>query len=254
MVLHAYLEWGTSFLSRLRGMFALALWDGRRQELVLARDRLGVKPLFYYQLPDGLLFGSEPKALAASGMVPWQVDEDGLRELVSSIDTPGHAVIRGMREVLPGHVLRVGRSGVSVSRYWRLDARPHVDDLPTTIDMVRELLTSAVAEHLIADVPLGALLSGGLDSSVVAALAVQAMDGRTLRTFTIDPHRGGADFSANRIWSSSDTPFARCASLHLGTDHVEVPVRPAELDDPDLWTAVIEARDLPFGAGNNDVS
>jgi asparagine synthase (glutamine-hydrolysing) len=131
--LRSYLEWGESFVERLNGMFAFALWDLRRQELLLARDRLGVKPLYCYPLPDGILFGSEPKAILANPLADRAVDADGLRELLTVVKHPEQAVLAGMRELRPGHLLRVGRAGLTRRRYWALEAREHTDDLDTTV-------------------------------------------------------------------------------------------------------------------------
>lgn len=175
VVLHAYLEWGEHLAERLNGMFAFAVWDARSEELLLVRDRMGVKPLHYHPTPDGVVFGSEPKALLAHPDVPAVVDLDGLRELLALARTPGLTPYRGIAEVRPGHVVRVRRTGVTVRRYWALEAREHTQDLATTVATVRALLDDIVHRQLDADVPLCSLLSGGLDSSAVTALAAKAL-------------------------------------------------------------------------------
>jgi asparagine synthase (glutamine-hydrolysing) len=174
VVLHAYLEWGEDVTTRLNGMFAFALWDPRTEEALLVRDRMGIKPLYYQPTADGVLFGSEPKAILAHPGVRPVVDAEGLAELVAFTKTPGHAVYKGMFELRPGHVLRVRRGGVSEHRYWGLESHEHTDDLDTTVGHVRELLDDIVTRQLVADVPLCTLLSGGLDSSVITALAAGA--------------------------------------------------------------------------------
>ncbi len=134
VVLHAYLQWGADCVTRLNGMFAFGIWDGRRQELLLARDRLGVKPLYYAPLPDGVLFGSEPKAILAHPGFRAEIDAEGLAELFAQAGTatPGHSVYRGLSQVRPGTIVQVGRFGLRTSTYWTLEAREHTDDLAAT--------------------------------------------------------------------------------------------------------------------------
>ncbi|MGZ4139432.1 MAG: asparagine synthase (glutamine-hydrolyzing), partial [Actinomycetota bacterium] len=189
VVLHAYQQWGASFPERLNGMYAFALWDVRKQELLLVRDRLGVKPLYYYPTPSGVLFGSEPKAILANPLARPVMDEDGLRELLAFTKTPGQALFRGMRELRPGHVLTVRRGHLREQAYWKLEARPHTDDLKTTVRTIRELLEDIVSRQLISDVPLCSLLSGGLDSSAITALAQKALVAQgagPVRSFSVD--------------------------------------------------------------------
>lgn len=125
VVLHAYLQWGDDFAGRLNGMYAFALWDPRDQELLLVRDRMGIKPLYYYPTSDGVLFASEPKAVLAHPAARACVDAEGLAELIAFTKTPGHAVYKGMYELRPGHIARVSRRGLAVRRYWALEAREH---------------------------------------------------------------------------------------------------------------------------------
>src|SRR3954452_19929658 len=124
VVLHAHQEWGRNdprdAVRELNGMFAYAIWDSAARELVLVRDRLGVKPLYYYPTPHGVLFGSEPKAILANREVPRRVNADGLGEILDMVKTPEHAIFTGMSEVRPGYIVRVGRQGVSKHRYWAL--------------------------------------------------------------------------------------------------------------------------------------
>lgn len=175
VVLHAYLEWGEGLAERLNGMFAFAVWDSRRQELLLVRDRMGVKPLHYFRTPHGVVFGSEAKAVLAHPDVRAVVDLDGLREMLAVSRTPGRTVYRGIAEVRPGHVVRVRSQGVTTRRYWALEAREHTHNLETTVATVRALLEDIVHRQLEADVPLCSLLSGGLDSSAVTAIAARAL-------------------------------------------------------------------------------
>ena len=172
VLLNSYVEWGLDCANHLEGMFAFGIWDLRSESLVLVRDRFGIKPLFYQVLPDGgVIFGSEPKTLLAHPATSAVVDLDGLREVFSTAKQPGQAVFRGQQQVRAGHTLTVSRTGIVEREYWALKAKPHTDDLPTTIGNVRTLLEDIVLEHLEADVPLCTALSGGLDSSAISAIA-----------------------------------------------------------------------------------
>jgi asparagine synthase (glutamine-hydrolysing) len=251
VLLHSYLEWGADCVRRLNGMFAFGIWDGRRQELLLARDRLGVKPLYYAARPDGVLFGSEPKAVLAHPEFRAEIDAEGLAELFSQVGTatPGHGVYRGLSQVRPGTLVRVGRGGVRAAAYWALEAREHTDDLATTAGTVRELLADTVHRQTVADVPLCSLLSGGLDSSVVSALAASSLgrrDRTKLATFSVD-FTGSADaFTPDQLRPSHDEPFARAAAEYIGSRHSTI-----ILEADDLVTAQwapLAAHDLPtFG-------
>ncbi|WP_433259965.1 asparagine synthase (glutamine-hydrolyzing) [Actinosynnema sp. CS-041913] len=251
VVLRSYLEWGEDVVHRLNGMYAFALWDAVRGELLLVRDRLGIKPLYYYPLPDGVLFGSEPKAILANPLAEGVVDADGLRELMAMVKTPGHAVLRGMTELRPGHLLRIGRDGLSTRRYWALEAREHTDDLDTTVRTVRELLDDIVTRQLVSDVPLCALLSGGLDSSAITALAARS---QPIRSFTVDFAGYAENFQPNLVAGTTDLPFAHDLAAHAGTDHTDIVLDIAELAAPDARTAVQRARDIPNEAGDFDTS
>ena len=248
VVLHAYLQWGADCVTRLNGMFAFAIWDGQRQELLLARDRLGVKPLYYAKLPDGVLFGSEPKAILAHPGFRPEIDAEGLAELFAQVGTatPGHGVYRGLSQVRPGTIVQVGRSGIRTSTYWTLEARDHTDDLAATAENVRDLLTDIVHRQTVADVPLCSLLSGGLDSSVVSALAADSLlrrDRTKLATFSVD-FAGSADaFTPDQLRPSHDEPFARAAAEHIGSRHGTVLLTADDLVEAQ-W-APLKAHDLP---------
>ncbi|MFT2017450.1 asparagine synthase (glutamine-hydrolyzing) [Streptomyces sp. 796.1] len=257
VVLRAYLEWGAGCAERLNGMYAFAAWDPRTQELLLVRDRMGIKPLYCYPTPDGVLFGSEPKAILAHQAVPAIVDAEGLAELVSFTKTPGHAAYQGMYEVRPGHTVRVRRTGVSAHRYWGLEADDHTDDLPTTVGRVRELLIDIVARQLVADVPLCTLLSGGLDSSTLTALAAGqlAAAGRgPVRSFAVDFAGHAEHFRASDLRPTPDGPYAHALADHVGADHRDIVLDTAALMDRDHRARVLGARDTPDGFGDADTS
>ncbi|MDJ0466237.1 asparagine synthase (glutamine-hydrolyzing) [Streptomyces sp. H27-C3] len=257
VVLHAYLEWGADFVERLNGMYAFALWDPREQELLLVRDRMGVKPLYYYPTADGVLFGSEPKAILAHPSVRAAVDTDGLAELLALTKTPGHAIYQGMKEVVAGHVVRVRREGLTTRRYWALEAREHTDDTGTTVARVRELLDDIITRQLDADVPLCTLLSGGLDSSAITALAQRGRARKgagPVRSFAVDFVGQSRNFTADWLRGTPDAPYARALAEHVGSDHRDIVLDTAALMNRADRDAVLNARDLPTGFGEGDVS
>ncbi|MEO3977690.1 asparagine synthase (glutamine-hydrolyzing) [Streptomyces sp. CAU 1734] len=259
VVLHAYLEWGEDFTRHLNGMYAFALWDNRTGELLLVRDRLGIKPLYYRPLPGGgVLFGSEPKAILAHPAVRPAIDSEGLAELLGFTKTPGHAVYKDMYELRPGHTLRITRGGGHTPRrYWAVESHEHTDDLDTTIGRVRELLEDIVDRQLVADVPVGTLLSGGLDSSVITALAARrrtALGLEPIQSFALNFDHHADHFRPDDWRGTTDAPFAELLARHAGTDHRVVTLSPRNLLDQDARDAVMRARDLPFDLGDGDTS
>jgi len=245
VVLRSYLEWGEGCVERLEGMFAFAVWDARSHELFLARDRLGIKPLCYAPRPTGVLFGSEPKALFAHPLVTAAVDREGMAELLGYISTPGNAVYRDLVEVPPGHTVRVRDGQITARRYWSLPAWRHDDDRDTTVATVRRLLDESVAAHLVSDVPLCTLLSGGVDSSAIVALAARTPGGESPRTFAVD-FEGHAERFRDDVWHRTpDGPYAALAAKHVGADHEAVVLRNADMVDPLVAAAALYAQDLP---------
>jgi asparagine synthase (glutamine-hydrolysing) len=254
VVLRGYLQWGDGVVERLNGMFAFAIWDARTEELLLVRDRMGVKPLFYYPTADGVLFGSEPKAILAHPAVQPRVNKDGFREILVLAKNPESTIYAGMHEVRPGQVVRVNRNGLTKRRYWMLTAREHEDDLPQTIRTVTELLDDIVRRQIVADVPLCSLLSGGLDSSAVTAMAhraICAQKGGRIRSFSVDFADHGAAFVAGDFHKSSDTPFVRDFVAHVCCDHTEVVLDSRELADRELNRAVMRASDFPLSVSGD---
>jgi len=257
VVLRAYLEWGPDCAKRLEGIFAFAIWDVRRERLVLVRDRLGVKPLFYALRPDGLLFGSEPKALLANPLIRPVVDLAGLQELFATAKKPGQAVFRDLSALRPGHWLTLGRDGVTERAYWRLEARPHTDDLDGTIAHVRSLLDDIVLRELEADVPLCSLLSGGVDSSLITALAARwrwRLEGERVRTFVTTYDDYVRDFQPDDVRFSPDEPYAAEVARHLRADHTDIRLSTRALMDPETRLAVMVAQDMPTTQGDMDTS
>ncbi len=256
VVLRGYLRWGSAVAERLNGMYAFAVWDERERKLVMIRDRLGIKPLYFFPTADGVLFGSEPKAILANPLAPPVVDLGGLREILGFIQTPRHAIWSGMEEVRPGTVVTVDARGIAERTYWRLETRPHTDDLDTTIAHVRSLLDDIVRWQLVADVPRCLLLSGGLDSSALTALAAAqlAEQGEKLRTFAVDFVGHTENFKPDDLRGTPDGPYVHDVAGHVGTEHTDIVLDHDMLADPEIRRAALSARDLPLGLGEIDFS
>jgi asparagine synthase (glutamine-hydrolysing) len=237
VILAAYDQWGLDCLSRFAGMFAFALWDDRRQRLWLVRDRVGKKPLYYARLDGSLRFASELKALVADDEFPRAVDSTALRMFLRYGYVPApHTIFESARKLEPGHYLLCESGRVTVTRYW--DPMVHVGTWTGTDaeaeERLEQLLSTAVGQRLVADVPLGAFLSGGIDSSLVVAL-MQEQCGQPVRTFTIrfdNPEFDEAD-------------HAQAVARHLGTRHEE-----HRCSDGDMLSVVDRLPDMfdePFG-------
>ncbi|MGW7230434.1 asparagine synthase (glutamine-hydrolyzing) [Streptomyces cyaneofuscatus] len=258
VVLRAYLQWGADFAERLNGIYAFAIWDPRSEELLLVRDRMGVKPLYYHPTEDGVIFGSELKAILAHEDVEAVIDGEGLREIFSIVRTPGHGVLKGMYEVLPATVMRFTKDGSSSHRYWELTAREHTDDLDTTIDTVRELLEDIVDRQLIADVTVGTLLSGGLDSSAITAIAAKALAEKgvtePIRAFSVNFTGHEERFEANVQWADPDTPYAIEVAEHVGAEHIIVELDSNDVLNDEVRRQVLRAQDLPVSTGDMEYS
>jgi asparagine synthase (glutamine-hydrolysing) len=232
VLLYSYLEWGEDCVQRLNGIFAFGLWDEARQRLLLVRDHLGVKPLFYAQRGSSVIFGSELKALLAHPLVKPEVDLDGLASIfVPSIHRPGFGNYRDVHEVRPGHMILFERDGSQTTQYWSLHSAAHTDDLATTTEHVRALLEDTVRRQLFADVPVVTMLSGGLDSSGLTALAGREFRraGKTLNSYSIDYAESNEHFQGYDMRPSLDDPWVQRVSEYVGTRHHKVLV-----DTPDL--------------------
>src|SRR2546421_4631302 len=226
VLLHAYVEWGEACVRHLNGIFAFGLWDEQKQHLLLARDHLGVKPLFYAQRGSAMLFGSELKVLLAHPLVKAEVDAAGLAEILSFVRTPGSGVYRDVHELRPGHLAIYSEKGMQISRYWSLRSAPHTDDLQTTTEYIRTLLEDTVKQQLIADVPVATLLSGGLDSSLLTALAAREYkhEGKTLHTYSLDFVDSAQNFQRDPLHVELDEPWAKTVSEYIGTRHHTITV------------------------------
>lgn len=236
VLVHLYEDDGPRLVHRLRGMFAFAIWDDKIQRLTLARDRLGIKPLYYWLTPDGIAFASELKAFLALEQFPRELDIDAIHEYLALGYVPDPACIfRGVRKLAPGEVLTWdARSGVDLQTYWS-PVRPEVavSDEREAIEELRRLIADSVEAHLMSDVRLGAFLSGGIDSSTVVAQMTR-LSGAQVETFSI----GFEEREYN------EAPHAARVARELGTKHTELIVRP---DADSLVEEVVDTFDEPFG-------
>lgn len=235
VLLRAYLEWGNSCGNHLNGIFAFGLWDSKKEQLLLARDHLGVKPLFYAERDSGVIFGSELKALLAHPLVKPELEADGLMKAFNffPLHVPGSGVFRNVSEVRPGHRVIFDRNGRRDTQYWSLKSAPHTDDLETTTERIRALLKDTVGRQLVADVPVVTLLSGGLDSSGLTALAAKefAREGKKLHTYSVEFEDSSRYFAKSIVHESLDTPYIKQVADHVGTLHHEIFVDSTELVD-----------------------
>lgn len=256
VVLQCYRAWGIACLQRLEGPFALALWDGTRRSLLLARDPLGIRPLFFARRGETLIFASEIKALLAHPHIRPQVDSQGLAELwlMGPGRTPGQGVFKGIGELRAGEFKTIGPGRAWRQRYWHLYSREHPDDAPTTAAVVQELTTVAIGRQLGDPAGTCVMLSGGLDSTLIAAVAQEALTraGRgPLKTFSVQYTGEEQYFQANPFQPQRDTPWAWEAARFLQTEHQAI-----TLDAAQLTAALAEAmraRDLP-GMADIDAS
>lgn len=248
VVLVSYLEWGPACVEKFNGIYAFGIWNDQAESLFLARDRMGVKPLFYTQRGESFIFGSELKALLAHPKVPAIIDDEGLAEIfgLGPARTPGNGVFKGIKELRPGCWLRYSRDGVRIQRYWQLESKPHEDDLETTTLKVRKLVEDTIQRQLVSDVPVCTFLSGGLDSSIISTVAANTYREKGLpspATYSIDYIGNDRYFRISDFQPNSDHYWADRMADFLQTDHHWI-----YIDTPQLAAALkdaVKARDLP---------
>ena len=222
---HLYEDAGAALPTRLRGMFGLAVWDERTRTTLIARDRLGIKPVYYADCGDALVFGSELKSVLASGLVPTDLDYEAIDAFLSLGFVPGPMTpLRAVRKLMPGQVLVAGPNGLRLEQYWEYPT-PHPADasLDEAGEQLLDLLAESVRLRLMADVPLGAMLSGGIDSSVIVALMARQMSD-PVKTFSVGFAEAG---------EGNELADARYVASFFGTDHHELELSFAE-DTVDL--------------------
>lgn len=247
VVLHAYVHWGAACVKKFNGIFAFAVWEKNRGRLFLARDRIGVKPLFYMLHQGGLIFASEMKTILCYPTVKAQLDPQGASELIllGPGRTPGCGIFHGMREVEPGCCGFYQDGKLSMSRYWKLTDREHTDSFADTVSCVRYLVLDAIKRQMVSDVPIGTFLSGGLDSSVISAVcaAELANRGEKLHTFSVDYVDHEKYFRADKFQPNSDSYYIKEMQQHIDSEHHWTVL------SPDMLFSALEAatiaRDLP---------
>ena len=258
VVLRAYLEWGEHCCEHLTGMFAFAVFDGRDGHFLLVRDRLGVKPLYYARHQQGLLFGSEIKAILAHPEFTRALDVVGLVDALSLSRGTVRSALRGVDELPPGHRLSWRPNGQpKLSRYWQLQRREHQHDLATTVQRTRELLSKALGEQLYADVPVCSLLSGGLDSTALTAMAQQrlgAAQGGRVNSFSVDFVGQAEQFQSDAFRPERDQPYALAAAEYIGSQHQTILIDNRELVADAARRAVYRANDSAATFGDVDTS
>ena len=233
-IVHGYEQWGEAVFSRLRGMYGIAIWDARSRTLLVARDRAGIKPLYFAEAGGRLFFGSEAKCVLVNAEVDRRLNPEALDHYLAYQYTPRDAsIFQGIRKLRPGHLLRVRDGRVSVEQYWQMPIDRRFEGTEEeALQELRRILGEAVRSHMMADVPLGAFLSGGIDSSLVVALMAEASD-RPVKTFSIGFEEAGFD----------ELPHARRVAAHLETEHHEFVVRPDALG---ILDRVVWHFDEPF--------
>lgn len=251
VLLHAFAQWGEGCLEKLNGIYAFAIWQEKRRRLFLARDRMGVKPLFFMRHAGGLLFASEIKTILKYPTVSAELDEQGAAEilLMGPGRSPGCGVFRGMEELEPGCCGWYEDVHLSIRRYWRLLDREHTQSFEETAEMVRWLVLDAIRRQTVSDVPIGTFLSGGLDSSLISAVCAGEME--DLHTFSVDYADNDRYFVPNKFQPNSDGHYIRIMEDSIRSHHHWCVLTPEDLM-ADLKNAVI-ARDLP-GMADVDIS
>jgi asparagine synthase (glutamine-hydrolysing) len=234
VIVHAYEEYGESCVDLLNGMFAFAVWNARERRLILARDRLGIKPLYYWTNGRRLIFASELKAIIADPRVPRELDLAALDQFLTLEYIPGpRTIFQGIRKLLPGHWLAFQGGVTKLEQYWDVTPRSLSVDERTCEGMLIELIDDAVRLRLVSDVPLGAFLSGGIDSGTVVA-SMHSTCADTLNTFSI----GFDDATYNEL------PYARAVATRFGAKHCEEVLQP---DIAELAVRLVGHLDEPFG-------
>ena len=247
VVLHSYAQWGSGCVERFNGIFAFGIWEVRRRRLFLARDRIGVKPLFYRIQDGGLLFASEIKTILAYPAVKPQLDESGVLQLVmlGPGRMPGSGVFRDIYELEPGYMGYYENGRLNLEQYWKLRDREQRDTFPQTIERVRFLVLDAIRRQMVSDVPVGTFLSGGLDSSIISAVCGREFQerGDRLQTFSLGYLNNDIYFRANPFQPDSDDAYIQRMQEYIHSCHHWTVLPPealvAAMEDATL------ARDLP---------
>lgn len=247
VVLHAYAQWGRGCVEKFNGIFAFGVWEQGRGRLFLARDRIGVKPLFYAEHRGGLLFASEMKTILAYPGFRAGLDQEGAAQLIllGPGRLPGSGVFYGIRELEPGCLGYWEKRRFQPERYWALKDGEHRETFDETVEHTRFLVTDAIRRQMVSDVPIGTFLSGGLDSSIITALCAgqMAARGERLKTFCVDYQNNDRYFRPGKFQPNADGEYIKIMSQALDTDHSRTELTPEDLAGA-LEDSTI-ARDLP---------
>ena len=244
VVLHSFAQWGEDCLERFNGIFAFGVWEEQKKRLFLARDRIGVKPLFYALPENGMIFASEIKTILCHGAVKPRLDETGAAQLVmlGPGQLPGSGVFRDIRELEPGCCGWFAEGKWQEKRYWKLRDREHRDSLEETVETVRALVLDAIRRQMVSDVPIGTFLSGGLDSSIISAVCAGEM-GESLQTFSLDYLNNDRYFKTSKFQPSADDAYIRLMQDAIRSRHHWTVLTPEALLG--ALEEATEARDLP---------
>ena len=252
VMLKAYIQWKDECVNKFNGIFAFAVWDDKEQRLYFARDRIGVKPLFYTVVNNSFIFGSEIKALLEHKYIEPEIDENSIAEImfIGPGRTPGCGVFKGINEVKPACCGYYNKSGIKIRKYWTLKDREHTDSFEQTVEKVCELVEDSITRQLVSDVPVGTFLSGGLDSSIISSIANSYFNekGQKLMTFSVTYEDNEKYFKSSKFQPNSDAEYIKKMVEYLGCEHHLITLKNKDLADA-LYTAV-DARDLP---GMSDV-
>ena len=255
VVLRSYIKWGADCVERFNGIFAFAVYDEAERRVFLARDRIGVKPFFYYETAEKLIFASELPALLENPDIPHEIDKNGAAELLLMAPgrTPGCGVIRGVKEIKSGWCGYYSPKGLKLWEYWRLQAKELNETFEQTVEHTRELVLDSIRRQLVSDVPICTFLSGGLDSSLISSVASSELkkQGKRLNTFSVDYLDNDKYFKKSHFQPNSDPEYINKMVEYLGAEHHWVVV-----DTPELVNALeaaTEARGLP-GMADVDAS
>ena len=247
VLLKAYIYFGKNVCEHLNGIFAFAIWNDREKELFLARDHFGIKPLYYTIQNSNFIFGSEIKAILKHECVEPVLDEMGICELfgIGPSHTAGKTPFKNIHELEPAHFMIVNKNGIYKKRYWKLETKFHSDDLETTCFKIRNLIVDSTKRQLVSDRPLCSLLSGGLDSSILTAIASHYYkeNGKKLDTFSVDYVDNDKNFVKSDFQPNSDNHYIDIMVKEFDTNHTKIVLDTPELFDK-LNDAVI-ARDFP---------
>lgn len=248
VLLRSYIYYGYDLLHYLNGIFSFAIWDSNKEELFIARDNFGVKPFFYTFKNNNFIFGSEIKTLLEHPDVETVLDYNGICELLGlgPAHTPGLTVYKDIYELKPGYFGVFDKCGLKLNQYWKLETKPHTDDFDTTCRKINYLLDDAISKQLVSDVPLGLMLSGGLDSSIITAYATNYCNKNnlpTLKTFSVDYIDNDKNFVKSDFQPNSDDYFISLMVDKFKTDHKKIILDTPELADC-LYDSMV-ARDCP---------